>query len=57
MSYSGLDGGNCKFLDMDTRKGFVKKVYGILGIQLLITFGMTLLPVYNLDTRIWVLSH
>ena len=54
MSYSGLDGGNCKFLDMETRKGFVKKVYGILAVQLLITFAMTLLPVYNLDAQIWI---
>ena len=35
MSYQGLDGAfSAKFYDQDTRKGFVKKVYGILGLQL-----------------------
>ena len=48
MSYSGLDGAfSSKFYDQDTRKGFVKKVYGILGLQLLLTFALTLLPVYH----------
>ena len=57
MSYSGLDGGTCKFLDMETRKGFVRKVYGILGLQLLLTFAMTLLPVYHDSTRLWMIKH
>ena len=59
MSYEGLGGGigSYKFSDQDTRKDFVKKVYGILGLQLLITFGMTLLPVYHEKTRLWMIHH
>ena len=32
-------GGN-SFLDAELRRGFVRKVYGILAAQLLLTFGM-----------------
>ncbi len=58
MSYQDIDGGiSSKFYDQDTRKGFVKKVYGILGVQLLITFALTLWPVYHFQTRIWMIEH
>ena len=58
MSYQGLDGAfSAKFYDQDTRKGFVKKVYGILGLQLLLTFALTLWPVYHMETRVWMHQH
>ena len=52
-----LGGGYSKFASMEDRKGFVKKVYGILGFQLLLTAGITLIPVMNNDANIWINTH
>ncbi len=52
-----LGGGYSKFASMEDRKGFVKKVYGILGFQLLLTAGITLIPVMNIEAKIWINTH
>ena len=44
MSSGLLGGGVSKFYDQEDRMNFVKKVYGILGIQLLITTAICLIP-------------
>jgi FtsH-binding integral membrane protein len=46
-----------KFSSLEDRKGFVKKVYGILSVQLLITVVFTLMPVLNKGAAIWMRTH
>ena len=52
-----LGGGYSKFASIEDRKGFVKKVYGILGLQLLLTVGITLIPVTNVNAKNWIHDH
>ena len=51
----GYDVG--KFSNMEDRKGFVRKVYAILGMQLLITAAITLIPCYNIKAAVWINTH
>lgn len=53
---SGLLGYNAdtKFYDAQDRLNFVRKVYGILGVQILITSLITLIPVTNDHARVWM---
>lgn len=43
--------------DVDVRHGFIRKVYGILTIQLLVTFGMVSLFSFNGDVQKVVLTN
>ena len=43
--------------ECEDRLGFIRKVYGILGSQLLFTACFCLLPFYNLNTQIWFASQ
>ncbi|CDW79893.1 UNKNOWN [Stylonychia lemnae] len=40
--------------ELEDRLGFIRKVYGILCAQLLVTVGMCCIPVYNEPTRLWL---
>lgn len=40
--------------ELDDRLGFIRKVYGILSIQLLITAFMCGIPAYNEPARQWI---
>ena len=52
----GLLGYNAdsKFYDGQDRLNFVRKVYSILGIQILITSLITLIPMTNDHAKIWM---
>lgn len=39
------------------RRSFIRKVYGVLSVQLAITFSITLLFVLNSSVKAWVQSH
>ncbi|KAK8790053.1 hypothetical protein WA158_006833 [Blastocystis sp. Blastoise] len=45
---------NC---NRETRLGFIKKVYGILSVQLLITFGLILLTTYVESLRVFFTQY
>ena len=47
MNDSALLEQGCKFQDKEDRMNFVKKVYGILGVQISITAIGVLIPVLN----------
>ena len=49
--------GFSKFYDKEDRTNFVRKVYAILGIQLLITSAITMIPLYNDHARLWMHDH
>lgn len=58
MSYSGFDGGGySKFYDQGDRNNFVRKVYSILGFQLLITACITAIPLKSDHARLWMDDH
>ena len=41
MSYEEIDSGDSlEYAEAEIRKGFVKKVFGILGVQLAVTFAV-----------------
>ena len=39
------------------RMGFIRKVYGILGFQLLTTFGIVALCIGSEANRVWIQEH
>ncbi|XP_055627125.1 protein lifeguard 1 isoform X3 [Toxorhynchites rutilus septentrionalis] len=45
------------FTDQSIRKGFIRKVYSILTVQLSITLGFILLFVHHQPTKLWVQKH
>lgn len=45
------------FEDDDIRSGFIRKVYGILALQLAVTAGFTSLPFLSENFRQWQLAH
>ncbi|CRK95403.1 CLUMA_CG008736, isoform A [Clunio marinus] len=49
----GLVAKGFEFNDQSVRKGFVKKVFSIVTIQLLVTFGIVCWFVYHEPTNIW----
>ncbi|XP_037916065.1 protein lifeguard 1-like isoform X4 [Hermetia illucens] len=56
----GMDDGDVKgfgFSEESIRKAFIRKVYSILMIQLLITFGVVCLFSYHMPTQLWVRQH
>ena len=57
MSLLGGEGGFSKFYDQEDRRNFVRKVYGILATQLLITSIVTYYPVKNFEARLWMHEH
>lgn len=42
------------FLDKQTRLGFIKKVFGILAVQLFVTFMVCLIPILSDDFRMFM---
>lgn len=46
-----------EFSDESIRKGFIRKVYSILMVQLSITLGLIALFLYHQPTREWVQRH
>lgn len=51
------DAKGFEFNDESIRKGFIRKVYSILTIQLLITLGIIMLFVFHDPTRTFVKQH
>jgi protein lifeguard len=51
------DAKNFDFSDESIRKGFIKKVYSILTVQLSITLGIIALFVFHKPTQLWVKQH
>ena len=45
-----------KFDDPEDRKGFIRKVYSILGTQLLVTALVTLIPFFSTKVAMWMTS-
>ncbi|XP_048514241.1 protein lifeguard 2 isoform X2 [Athalia rosae] len=45
------------FNEQSIRRGFIRKVYSILMVQLLITVGIIALFLYHQPTKIWVHHH
>lgn len=45
------------FTDQSIRRGFIRKVYSILTVQLSITLGFIALFMYHRGTKIWVQKH
>ncbi|KAL1403297.1 hypothetical protein pipiens_005724 [Culex pipiens pipiens] len=45
------------FTDQSIRKGFIRKVYSILMVQLSITLGFICLFMYHEPTKVWVQRH
>jgi len=43
--------------EFSDRIGFIRKVFGILTVQLLITACFTLLPTLNENTRVWMKAN
>lgn len=48
----GGDGG--KFYDGEDRLNFVRKVYSILGVQILITSLVTMIPLMSDSAALWM---
>jgi protein lifeguard len=46
-----LAGSGFEFSDKTIRQGFIRKVYGILMVQLLVTFGLIAIFVFHAPTR------
>lgn len=46
-----------EFTDESVRKGFIKKVYSILTVQLAITLAIITLFVFHKPTNIWIKEH
>ncbi|ETN66287.1 nmda receptor glutamate-binding chain [Anopheles darlingi] len=46
-----------EFNDQSIRRGFIRKVYSILTVQLLITLGFISLFLYHRPTQLWVKNH
>ncbi|CAG7785827.1 unnamed protein product [Allacma fusca] len=46
-----------EFSDKTIRQGFIRKVYSILMVQLLVTFGFVTLFVYNEDMKLWTRAN
>lgn len=51
------DAKNFDFSDESIRKGFIKKVYSILTMQLSVTLGIIALFVFHKPTNVWVRQH
>jgi len=49
----GEDFGNFEFSDKTIRRAFIRKVYSILMIQLLVTFGFVGVFTFNKDVGLW----
>lgn len=45
------------FTDQSIRRGFIRKVYSILTVQLAITLGFIALFMYHRGTKLWVQRH
>ncbi|CAB3361634.1 Hypothetical predicted protein [Cloeon dipterum] len=45
--------GGFEFSDKSIRRGFIRKVYSILMLQLLVTFGFISIFVFNENTKLW----
>jgi protein lifeguard len=45
------------FMDKHIRAGFIRKVYGILTVQLLVTFGITCIFVFSNSVKQYVQTH
>lgn len=43
--------------DMEDRIGFIRKVYGILATQLLVTALITLIPTLSAEARLWIAAN
>jgi hypothetical protein len=41
--------------DVEDRLGFIRKVLGIISVQLIITALVTLIPLRNDSARVWIL--
>ena len=60
---SNVEGGNFGasggrgFSDKAIRRGFIRKVYGILSLQLMVTFGIIMLFVHVEKIRDYVKTH
>ena len=50
-------GINVADADLEDRLGFIRKVFGIITLQLLLTALVTLVPLTNPSARLWVLEH
>uniref|UniRef100_A0A182IQ08 Uncharacterized protein n=1 Tax=Anopheles atroparvus TaxID=41427 RepID=A0A182IQ08_ANOAO len=46
-----------EFNDQSIRRGFIRKVYSILTVQLMITIGFITLFLYHRPTKLWVQNH
>ncbi|XP_053675916.1 protein lifeguard 1-like [Anopheles nili] len=46
-----------EFNDQSIRRGFIRKVYSILTVQLMITLGFITLFLYHRPTKLWVQNH
>lgn len=59
--YSDVEGGGnadgYSFDDESVRKGFIRKVYSILSVQLLISLCFIAIFVYHEPTKLWVRQH
>lgn len=51
------DGGNPGTWTEEERLGFIRKVYGILSTQLIITAAICALPCFSIQARIFFLTH
>lgn len=49
--------GGFEFSDESIRKGFIKKVYSILTVQLSVTLAIITLFVFHKPTNVWVRQH
>ena len=43
--------------EADDRIMFIRKVFGIVALQLYITAGITLIPTLNNNAAVWILAH
>lgn len=51
------DAKNFEFSDESIRKGFIKKVYSILSVQLTLTLGIIALFVFHNPTKMYIRQH
>ncbi|RWS25813.1 lifeguard-like protein [Leptotrombidium deliense] len=56
-SESGGDFAFSAFEEKSIRLGFIRKVYGILSVQLFISFAFVLIPVLSPDVRVYAQSN
>jgi len=56
-THFGGGGGNMDFTEKSIRRGFIRKVYSILMVQLLVTVGFIALFVYHSGVKKWMQSN